>query len=96
MHHKTGADRNQVQIFSLEEKVEKEALVRVIDAFVDKLDLEAMGFNYYKLNKEGRPPFHPSTMMKIYLYGYQYGIRSCRRLEKSCRTNIEMLWLVHE
>jgi len=45
MHHKTGADRNQVQIFSLEEKVEKEALVRVIDAFVDKLDLEAMGFH---------------------------------------------------
>lgn len=96
MHHKTGTDRNQVQMFSLEEKVEKEALVRVIDAFVDMLDLEAMGFNYYKLNKEGRPPFHPSTMMKIYLYGYQYGIRSCRRLEKACRTNIEMLWLVHE
>ena len=71
MHHKSGIDRNQMQMFSLEDKVEKEALVRVIDAFVDMLDLESLGFSYYKLNKEGRPPFHPATMMKIYLYGYQ-------------------------
>ena len=91
MHHKTGSDRNQIQMISLEQMVEKQALVRVIDAFVDMLDMEVFEFKYYKLNKEGRPPFHPSTMMKIYLYGYQNGIRTCRRLEKTCRTNIEML-----
>ena len=96
MRHKTGFDRNQIQIISLEQLVEKEALVRIIDVFVDMLDLEVFGFKYYNLNKEGRPPFHPSTMMKIYLYGYQNGIRSCRRLEKACRTNIEMLWLVNQ
>ena len=65
MRHKTGFDRNQIQIISLEQSVEKEALVRIIDVFVDMLDLEVFGFKYYNLNKEGRPPFHPSTMMKI-------------------------------
>jgi transposase len=96
MHHVTGIDRNQTQIISLEQMVEEESFARVIDAFVDMLDLESFGFTYYKLNKEGRPPFHPSTMMKIYLYGYQNSIRSCRRLEKACRTNIEMMWLINQ
>jgi len=96
MRHKTGFDRNQLQMLSLEQMVEKQALVRVIDAFVDMLDMEVFEFKYYSLNKEGRPPFHPSTMMKIYLYGYQNGIRTCRRLEKACRTNIEMMWLVNQ
>ncbi|MBR9676972.1 IS1182 family transposase [Candidatus Woesearchaeota archaeon] len=76
--------------------VEKQSMVRVIDSFVDMLDLEQFGFNYFKLNKEGRPPFHPATMMKIYLYGYQNSLRACRQLEKACKTNIEMMWLVNE
>jgi len=76
--------------------VEAESLVRIIDAFVDMLDLKQFDFTYFKLNKEGRPPFHPSTMMKIYLYGYQNSIRSCRKLEKACKTNIEMMWLINE
>ncbi len=96
MHHITGKHREQIQITSLEQMVDKDSLVRVIDAFVDMLDMDQFGFTYYKLNREGRPPFHPSTMMKIYLYGYQNGIRSCRRLEKACKNNIEMMWLVHE
>ena len=96
MHHPTGSDRNQIQIISLEQMVEKHALVRVIDAFVEMLDMKTFGFKYYMLNKEGRPPFHPSAMMKIYLYGYQNGIRSCRRLEKACRTNIEVMCLVNQ
>jgi transposase/IS5 family transposase len=83
-------------MISLEQMVEKESLVRIIDAFVDMLDLEQFGFSYYSLNKEGRPPFHPATMMKIYLYGYQHSIRTCRKLEKACSTNIELMWLVHE
>ena len=83
-------------MLSLEQMVEKNAMVRIIDAFVDYIEIEAFGFNYFNLNKEGRPPFHPSTMMKIYLYGYQNSIRSCRKLEKACKINIEMMWLVHE
>ena len=74
MQHIQGNNRNQIKMISLEQMVEKESLVRIIDAFIDMLDLEQFGFNYYQLNKESRPPFHPATMMKIYLYGYQNSI----------------------
>lgn len=96
MHHHQGFDRNQLKLISLEELVEKQALVRIIDAFVDALNLEKFGFNYYQLNKEGRPPYHPATMMKLYLYGYQNGIRTSRKLEKACKTNLEVLWLLSQ
>lgn len=91
MEHIYGQDRNQIRMISLEGMVEKESLVRIIDAFVDMLDLQQFGFDYFKLNKEGRPPFHPATLMKLYLYGYQNSIRSCRKLEKACKTNIEVM-----
>ena len=71
MQHRKGQNRNQIRMISLEQMVEKESLVRVIDAFVDMLDIETFGFSYFNLNIEGRPPYHPATMMKIYLYGYQ-------------------------
>lgn len=90
-----GIDRDQIRMISLEQMVEKDSLARVIDAFVDMLDLEAFGFTYFTLNKEGRPPFHPATMIKIFFYGYQNGIRSCRKLEKACKRNVEMMWLVN-
>ena len=96
MHHNQGLDRNQLQMISLEEMVDKDALVRIIDVFVDALNLEEFGFKYYKLNKEGRPPYHPSTLMKLYLYGYQNGVRTSRKLEKSCKTNIEVMWLINQ
>lgn len=96
MNYIHGQDRNQIQMISLEEMVDKQSLVRIIDAFVDMLDLQQFEFNYFQLNKEGRPPFHPATMMKLYLYGYQNSIRSCRKLEKACKTNIELMWLIHE
>jgi transposase len=96
MKHISGTNREQIQMISLEQMVEKNAMVRIIDAFVGNIEIQSFGFNYFSLNKEGRPPFHPSTMMKIYLYGYQNSIRSCRKLEKACKTNIEMMWLVHE
>lgn len=96
MQHITGADRNQIKMISLEQMVEEESLVRVIDAFVDMLDLERFGFSYFKLNRDGHPPFHPATMMKIYLYGYQNSIRTCRKLEKACQINVEMMWLINE
>ena len=94
MDHISGQDREQMMIMSLDQLVHKESFVRIIDAFVDALDLEEFGFLYYKLNKAGRPPFHPSTMLKLYVYGYQNGIRSCRKLEKATQINIEVMWLV--
>ncbi|MCK4562819.1 MAG: IS1182 family transposase, partial [Flavobacteriaceae bacterium] len=71
-------------------------MVRIIDAFVDMLNLEQFDFNYFTLNKEGRPPYHPATLMKLYLYGYQNSIRTCRKLQKACKTNIEVMWLINE
>jgi len=96
MVHIQGNNRNQIRMLSLEQMVEQESMVRVIDAFIDMLDLEKFDFNYFKLNKEGRPPYHPSTMMKLYLYGYQNSLRTSRKLEKACKTNIEMMWLINE
>lgn len=96
MDHIQGEDRNQIRMLSLDQMVEDESFVRIIDAFIEMLDLEQFGFSYFKLNKEGRPPFHPATMMKLYLYGYQNSIRTCRKLEKACRTNLEMMWLTNE
>ena len=93
MDHISGIDRHQIQMLSLDDFVAKDSMARVIDAFVDTLDFEKFEFTYFKLNKQGRPPFHPSVMMKIYLYGYQNSIRSCRKLEHACKVNLEMIWL---
>ena len=91
MNHIHGTDRRQIKMISLEQMVEKESMVRIIDAFVDMLNLEEFNFTYYKLNYEGRPPFHPESMMKMYLYGYKNDLRTCRKLEKACKNNIEMI-----
>ena len=103
MDHIQGHDRDQIKMISLDQMVDKQSMVRIIDAFVDMLEpacrsgrLEQFGFSYFKLNKEGRPPFHPAAMMKLYIYGYQNSIRSCRKLEKACTNNIEMMWLLNE
>jgi len=93
MDHISGIDRHQIQMLALDDFVAKDSMARVIDAFVDTLDFEKFEFSYFKLNKEGRPPFHPSVMMKIFLYGYQNSIRSCRKLEHACKVNVEMMWL---
>jgi transposase len=76
--------------------VEPESFVRVIEAFVNHLDLDSFDFTHHKLNKEGRPDFHPANMLKKYLYGYHNGIRSSRKLEHPCKVNIEMKWLINE
>ena len=96
MNHIQGFNRNQIRMISLEQMVEPESMVRIIDAFVDMLDLEQFEFSYFSLNKEGRPPYHPTTLMKLYLYGYQNSLRTCRKLEKACKTNIEIMWLINE
>ncbi len=94
MNHIEGQDREQMMIMSLNEMVHKEAFVRIIDAFVDSLDLKSFNFSYYKLNKQGRPPFHPSDLLKLYIYGYQNGISSCRKLENASKINVEVMWLL--
>ncbi|WP_165678625.1 IS1182 family transposase [Metapseudomonas otitidis] len=91
-----GEARGQGSLFppSLEELVPEEHLVRVIEAYVARLDLQQLGFSKALPNKTGRPPYAPSDLLKLYLYGYFQRIRSSRRLEAECRRNIEVMWLL--
>ena len=67
--------------------------VRVVEAFIDALDLEKLGFVGVVPRTTGRPAYHPSVMLKIYVYGYLNRIHSSRRLERECQRNIELMWL---
>lgn len=92
-HHRIGAARNQIVFSCLEELIPLDNIVRVIDAFVDILDFQHMGFAHFQPKKTGSPPYHPGLLMRIYLYGYLNRVRSSRKLETECTRNIEMQWL---
>ena len=77
MPHVTGEERNQLFMISMEEMVPKDSFVRAIDSFVDAIDMKSFGFAHVQSKEEGRPSFHPSVLLKLYLYGYHYGIRTC-------------------
>ena len=89
-----GSSRHQSYFTTLEEQVSTDNSVRLIDAFIDKLDLEKLGFTRAVHKSEGRPPFAPPVLLKLYLYGYLNKIRSSRKLEKECSCNIELQWLL--
>ena len=78
---------------SLEDYVTDDNPVRVIDVFIDELDLVAMGFADVTPEPTGRPAYHPATLLKIYLYDYLNRIQSSRRLERESQRNIELMWL---
>ncbi len=90
-----GEDRMQRALLphSLEDYVGEENPVRVIEVFIDELDLAALGFSGMTPAATGRPAYHPSTLLKIYLYGYLNRIQSSRRLEREAQRNIELMWL---
>ena len=98
MQHQMGTARNQLQLVSLEDRIASDNAVRVIDAFVESLPLKEMGFKHVSVKSEGRPPYAPSVMLKLYLYGYSGGVRmrSSRRLEAESRRNVELMWLIEE
>lgn len=96
MHHALGIERNQIQMFCPEQYIEQDSFVRVIDAFVDAIDLNGFGFRHVITGEEGRPPYHPSILLKLYIYGYRYGIRSSRKLERQAKINLEVRWLLCE
>lgn len=87
-------DRNQVCISTLDSMVARDSIARVIDCFVDSLDLKAMGFEKSRPCIEGRPCYDPQSMLKLYLYGYRRRIRSSRKLEWACETNVEVMWMM--
>ena len=79
---------------TLDDYVSEENPVRFIDAFVDGLDLTRRGFLHAEPNANGRPPYHPGDLLKLYLYGYLNAVRSSRKLERECHRNLEVLWLM--
>ena len=94
--HKSGTARNQMSFGSLDDQIGTENPVRIIDAFLDMLDLKTLGFQHVQVKQKGAPSFHPAVLLKIYFYGYFNRIRSSRKLEKECERNIEMRWLCEE
>src|SRR5215211_8440576 len=95
MKHIEGRDRFEKQLLCLDDFIKADDPVRLLDAFVDKLDLQALNFSHVVHKSEGRPPYHPSLLLKLYLYGYINHIRSSRRLEEECTRNVQLHWLLH-
>ncbi len=90
-----GADRRQPTLLPdcLDDYVAEENAVRVVDVFVDELDLRALGFEGMTPEPTGRPAYHPSTLLKLYVYGYLNKVQSSRRLEREAQRNVELMWL---
>lgn len=91
-----GEDRGQAALLpaAIEDYVAANAPVRVIDAFVDGLDVRELGFGRSLPAATGRPPYDPRDLLKLYLYGYLNEVRSSRRLERECSRNVEVMWLL--
>jgi transposase len=90
-----GMDRGQVTLFPdcLEDWIREDNPVRVIDVFVDGLDLAELRFGGVEPEVTGRPSYHPSVLLKLYIYGYLNRVQSSRRLEREAGRNVEVMWL---
>ena len=90
-----GVDRDQSTLFPacLEDWIGEDNPVRVIDVFVDELDLGGLGFERVEPRETGRPGYHPSVLLKLYIYGYLNRVQSSRRLEQEAGRNVEVMWL---
>jgi transposase len=90
-----GDDRHQVALLPecLDDFITEDNPVRVIDAFVEELDLQALGFAGMEPAATGRPSYHPSVLLKVYIYGYLNRVQSSRRLEREAHRNVELMWL---
>jgi transposase len=90
-----GEDRSQSTLFPehLDDYIAEDNPVRVIDVFVDELDLSELGFEGMAPEVTGRPAYHPASLLKIYIYGYLNRVQSSRRLERETQRNIELIWL---
>jgi transposase len=90
-----GEDRNQVTLLPecLDDSVSEDNPIRVVDVFVDELDLAELGFSGVAPATTGRPSYHPSVLLKIYIYGYLNRIQTSRRLEREAQRNVELMWL---
>ena len=91
-----GEDRNQFILFPdcLDNYIENDNITRIIDEFVEQLDMKELGFSRYESAPVGRPPYSDKDLAKLYLYGYFYRIRSSRKLEQESKRNVELMWLL--
>src|SRR4249919_2182599 len=91
-----GADRGQSTLLPecLDDWIEESNCVRVIDAFVNALDLAKLGFDGVEPAATGRPGYHPSVLLKLYIYGYLNRVQSSRRREREAGRNLEVMWLL--
>ena len=89
-----GEDRRQATLFpeSLDEYIAEDSAVRVIDVFIDDLDISGLGFKTEPADT-GRPGYHPKMMLKLYVYGYLNQVQTSRRLEREAQRNVELMWL---
>lgn len=96
MRHIDGDSRQQGTLLPemLDDYVASDHPVRVIDAYIDQLDLITLGFSKARTQTTGRKPYHPGDLLKLYIYGYLNQVRSSRRLEKECHRNLEVIWLL--
>lgn len=92
MHYVQAFNRDQFMITTWDSMVEPESTARLIDAFVDSLDLSDYGVK--EMASEGRPPYDPKGLLKLYVYGSDNGIKSSRKLAKSCKVNVEVRWML--
>jgi len=90
-----GENRLQSTLFPerLDDYVAEDNAVRVVDAFVEKLDLLSLGFDGVEPSATGRPAYHPAVLLKLYIYGYLNSLQSGRRLEQEAQRNVELMWL---
>src|SRR5882724_8663342 len=90
-----GDDRTQGFLLpeTIDEYVSEDNPVRVIEAFVEELDLDKLNFEGVQPETTGRPGYRPSTLLKLYIYGYLNRIQSSRRLEREAHRNLELMWL---
>ena len=95
MAYISGFDRTQSFFFSLDNFIDENNPVRLIDCFVDFLDLNSLGFIIYSADNRGQKPYKASDLLKLHIYGYINGIRSSRKLAKECSRNIELMWLLN-
>ena len=96
MSYIKGYDRTQAVLFqeSIDEIIAPDNVVRFIDVFVNSLDIPSIGFSDVNKNVNGRPPYHPKDLLKLYIYGYLNKIRASCKLEVECQRNIELMWLM--
>ena len=98
MSYVEGESREQRVLFpeALDDYISEDNMVRFIDAFVDGLEMEDLGFDRTAPKETGRPPYDPKDLLKLYIYGYLNRIRTGRTLERECQRNVELMWLMRK